>query len=227
MWVVGWARFGLGTIFLRQEKKGLAEFHFERALTLNPRSSVLRNYVGMVSGRGLANGEAPLSGVCVYVCMCVCVYVCMCVCVYVCMCVCVHVCMWVSSRGLCACTPVEVFRCLTALQLVCPGTLSRPAFTWLKRCCAAACVGVPYGRPLLDARATWRPLQCWDLRWSWSRVTHRLGTSAPPFSCPWTETRCVCGLVVVQRQYVGFARKGEDCKFCVHVFVCPMPHLLW
>lgn len=40
-------RYGLGTIYFRQEKYKLAEFHFRRALHINSRSSVLHCYLGM------------------------------------------------------------------------------------------------------------------------------------------------------------------------------------
>ena len=42
------AWFGVGTIHYRQEKYQLAEYHFRRALKINPRSSVLYCYLGMV-----------------------------------------------------------------------------------------------------------------------------------------------------------------------------------
>eukprot|EP00887_Chlorella_sp_A99_P004840 scaffold4.g4840.t1 len=41
------AWFGMGHIYYRQEKYGMAEYHFRRALTINERSSVLRCYLGM------------------------------------------------------------------------------------------------------------------------------------------------------------------------------------
>ena len=40
-------RYGLGTIYLKQEKYQLAEYHFRRALEINPRNSVLHCYRGM------------------------------------------------------------------------------------------------------------------------------------------------------------------------------------
>ena len=55
-------RYGLGTIYLKQEKfqvcaslsarvqlslEQLAEYHFRRALEINPRNSVLHCYLGM------------------------------------------------------------------------------------------------------------------------------------------------------------------------------------
>lgn len=43
------AWYGLGTVYYRQEKYELAEYHFRRALQINPRSSVLYCYLGMVS----------------------------------------------------------------------------------------------------------------------------------------------------------------------------------
>lgn len=42
------AWYGLGVVFFRQERLDLAEHHFRRALSLNPNSSVLRCYLGMV-----------------------------------------------------------------------------------------------------------------------------------------------------------------------------------
>ena len=44
-------RFGMGHIYYRQEKYGMAEYHFRRALGINPRSSVLRCYLGMALAR--------------------------------------------------------------------------------------------------------------------------------------------------------------------------------
>jgi anaphase-promoting complex subunit 3 len=44
------AWYGLGAIFFRQEKFELAEYHFRRAIAINPRSSVLYCYLGMVLG---------------------------------------------------------------------------------------------------------------------------------------------------------------------------------
>ena len=41
------SRYGLGTIYLKQEKYQLAEYHFRRALEINPRNSVLHCYRGM------------------------------------------------------------------------------------------------------------------------------------------------------------------------------------
>ena len=37
----------MGHIYYRQEKYGMAEYHFRRALSINHRSSVLRCYLGM------------------------------------------------------------------------------------------------------------------------------------------------------------------------------------
>ena len=37
-----------GTIYLRQERIELAEYHFKRAIAINPTSSVLQTYLGMV-----------------------------------------------------------------------------------------------------------------------------------------------------------------------------------
>lgn len=42
------AWYGLGTLYMRQQKYELAELHFRRALALNPTSSVLLCYLGMV-----------------------------------------------------------------------------------------------------------------------------------------------------------------------------------
>ena len=38
----------VGTIYLRQERIELAEYHFKRAVAINPTSSVLQTYLGMV-----------------------------------------------------------------------------------------------------------------------------------------------------------------------------------
>ena len=42
------AWYGLGTIYYRQEKYDLAEFHFRKALSINNCSSVLKCFLGMV-----------------------------------------------------------------------------------------------------------------------------------------------------------------------------------
>jgi anaphase-promoting complex subunit 3 len=42
------AWYGLGIIYYKQEKYELAEFHFRKAVKLNPISSVLYCYLGMV-----------------------------------------------------------------------------------------------------------------------------------------------------------------------------------
>ena len=42
------AWYGLGTIYERQERYELAEYHFRKALAVNPMSSVLRRFLGMV-----------------------------------------------------------------------------------------------------------------------------------------------------------------------------------
>ncbi|EQC35560.1 anaphase-promoting complex subunit 3, variant [Saprolegnia diclina VS20] len=42
------AWYGLGAIYLRQEKLELAEYHFRRALSINPQSSILHCNLGMV-----------------------------------------------------------------------------------------------------------------------------------------------------------------------------------
>jgi tetratricopeptide (TPR) repeat protein len=49
--VVG--RYGLGTIYYRQEKYELAEYHFTRALSINRQSSVLHCYLGEATRRCL------------------------------------------------------------------------------------------------------------------------------------------------------------------------------
>ena len=41
------AWYGLGSIYFRQEKYELAEYHFRKALTINPASSVLHCYLGL------------------------------------------------------------------------------------------------------------------------------------------------------------------------------------
>ena len=41
------AWYGLGVVYLRQEKFEFAEHHFRRAFQINPRSSVLMCYLGM------------------------------------------------------------------------------------------------------------------------------------------------------------------------------------
>ena len=48
------AWYGLGAIYFRQEKYDLAEYHFSRALSINPQSSVLRCHLGMAQH---ANGK--------------------------------------------------------------------------------------------------------------------------------------------------------------------------
>ena len=47
-------RYGLGTIYFRQEKYDLSEYHFKRALSITPTSSKLCCYLGMVLN---ANGR--------------------------------------------------------------------------------------------------------------------------------------------------------------------------
>ena len=49
------AWYGLGSIFHRQERYELAEFHFRKAVSINSCSSVLKCYLGMVL---LARGGA-------------------------------------------------------------------------------------------------------------------------------------------------------------------------
>lgn len=41
-------RFGLGTIFSKQEQYSLAELHFKRALQINPQNSALMCHIGVV-----------------------------------------------------------------------------------------------------------------------------------------------------------------------------------
>ena len=41
------AWYGLGTVYYRQEKYELSEYHFRHALSINSRSSVLFCYLGM------------------------------------------------------------------------------------------------------------------------------------------------------------------------------------
>lgn len=41
-------RFGLGTIFSKQEQFSLAELHFKRALVINPRNSAIMCHIGVV-----------------------------------------------------------------------------------------------------------------------------------------------------------------------------------
>lgn len=48
----------MGHIYYRQEKYGMAEYHFRRALAVNERSSVLRCYLGMALHKLRRNGEA-------------------------------------------------------------------------------------------------------------------------------------------------------------------------
>ena len=42
------AWYGLGTVFFREEKYDLAEYHFKRAVVINSRNPVLHCYLGMV-----------------------------------------------------------------------------------------------------------------------------------------------------------------------------------
>lgn len=41
-------RFGLGTIFSKQEQYSLAELHFQRALQINPQNSAIMCHIGVV-----------------------------------------------------------------------------------------------------------------------------------------------------------------------------------
>eukprot|EP00899_Mesostigma_viride_P005956 jgi/Mesvir1/15361/Mv06563-RA.1 len=52
------AWYGVGCIYLRQERAEMAEYHFRQALTLNPRSSVLQCYLGMALHALKRNAEA-------------------------------------------------------------------------------------------------------------------------------------------------------------------------
>ena len=54
------AWFGIGHVYYRQEKYGMAEYHFRRALKINPRSSVLRCYTGMALAK-LRRGREALA----------------------------------------------------------------------------------------------------------------------------------------------------------------------
>ena len=75
----------MGHIYYRQEKYGMAEYHFRRALSINDRSSVLRCYLGMALHKLKRNPEALdmlgqvgalvaamalCWGVCMFPCMC-------------------------------------------------------------------------------------------------------------------------------------------------------------
>ena len=51
-------RFGMGLVYHRQEKYGMGEYHFRRALSINHRSSVLRCYLGMALHKLKRNPEA-------------------------------------------------------------------------------------------------------------------------------------------------------------------------
>ena len=42
-------RYGIGTIYSKQERYLLAEIHFKRALSINTQSSVLMCHIGVVS----------------------------------------------------------------------------------------------------------------------------------------------------------------------------------
>lgn len=47
--VFPFCRYGLGMIYYKQEKFSLAEMHFQKALDINPQSSVLLCHIGVVS----------------------------------------------------------------------------------------------------------------------------------------------------------------------------------
>ena len=55
-------RYGIGHVYLRQEKHELAEYHFKRAADIHPASSVLHCYAGIAAARGgrSAAAEAAL-----------------------------------------------------------------------------------------------------------------------------------------------------------------------
>jgi hypothetical protein len=40
--------YGLGTIYHRQQKQALAEYHFRKAIAINPYNTVLHVYLGIV-----------------------------------------------------------------------------------------------------------------------------------------------------------------------------------
>ena len=50
--------YGLGTIYHRQQKQELAEFHFRKAIEINPRNTVLHVYVGIVRLARAVTAEA-------------------------------------------------------------------------------------------------------------------------------------------------------------------------
>ena len=52
------AWYGLGTVYYRQEKYELSEYHFRHALSINDRSSVLHCYLGMAQHALRRNAEA-------------------------------------------------------------------------------------------------------------------------------------------------------------------------
>jgi len=45
-------RYGIGTIYSKQERYLLAELHFKRALSINTQSSILLCHIGVVSFLG-------------------------------------------------------------------------------------------------------------------------------------------------------------------------------
>ena len=55
-------RYGLGTIYFRQEKYDLSEYHFKRALSINPTSSALCCYLGMVLNANRRHEEVRRGG---------------------------------------------------------------------------------------------------------------------------------------------------------------------
>jgi tetratricopeptide (TPR) repeat protein len=55
-------RFGLGNVYTRQEKVGLALYHFQRAASLHPTSSVLLCHVGVVCNGLIGRFSASFLG---------------------------------------------------------------------------------------------------------------------------------------------------------------------
>lgn len=45
------AWYGLGMVYYRQQQFSMAQYHFERAIEINPQNSVLHAFVGMVRDR--------------------------------------------------------------------------------------------------------------------------------------------------------------------------------
>ena len=55
-------RYGVGMVYYKQEKFTLAGVHFQKALSINPRSSALLCHVGVVGFRFTMFGISPLTG---------------------------------------------------------------------------------------------------------------------------------------------------------------------